>query len=335
MAPDLTILGAGSWGTALAIHLARSGRSVALWAHDPALADSLNRERTNTRYLPARAIPVSVRITAEIDEALDGASDVLLVVPSHHCRRVLTDCLPHVTSAMSFCSASKGIESDTLMTVTQVMGEVFGEDVAGRTAALSGPSFADEVAAGHPTAVVVASSDPGLAARLQAKISSGILRVYTHTDVIGVELGGSLKNVIAIGAGAVEGIGYGANTLAALITRGLAEMSRLTQEVGGRRETLAGLAGLGDLVLTCTGKLSRNRALGQALAKGLTLAEHQATTPTVAEGVRTTLSAHRLSQRHGVEMPITRQVHAVLYEGRTPAEAIEDLLARHLTTEGP
>ena len=319
MAPDLTILGAGSWGTALAIHLARSGRSVALWAHDPALADSLNRERTNTRYLPARAIPVSVRITAEIDEALDGASDVLLVVPSHHCRRVLTDCLPHVTSAMSFCSASKGIESDTLMTV----------DVAGRTAALSGPSFADEVAAGHPTAVVVASSDPGLAARLQAKISSGILRVYTHTDVIGVELGGSLKNVIAIGAGAVEGIGYGANTLAALITRGLAEMSRLTQEVGGRRETLAGLAGLGDLVLTCTGKLSRNRALGQALAKGLTLAEHQATTPTVAEGVRTTLSAHRLSQRHGVEMPITRQVHAVLYEGRTPAEAMHTSFMRH------
>lgn len=335
MTNDLTILGAGSWGTALAIHLARSGRSVALWAHNPVLARELKDEHVNRTYLPGHAIPPSVRITADLGEAMGGASLVLLVVPSHHCREVLAASLPHITSRMSFCSASKGIESETLMTVSQVIGDTLGASATGRVAVLSGPSFAAEVAAGHPTAVVIASPDPELAARLQMLISSDNLRGYSNTDLIGVELGGALKNVIAIGAGVVEGLGLGMNTLAALITRGLAEISRLATELGGRRETLAGLAGLGDLVLTCTGRLSRNRALGAALAGGCTLREYQATRRTVAEGVRTALSAHRLARRHSVEMPITSQVHAVLYEDRRPADAIADLLSRQLTREDP
>lgn len=333
MASDLTILGGGSWGTALAVHLSRCGRSVTLWVHDPALADRLGEVRTNVKYLPGHPIPASVRITSHLGEALDDATDILLVVPSHHCRRVLEQCRPFLTSRMSFCSASKGIENDTLLTVSQIIGEVLGAELRGGIAVLSGPSFADEVAAGHPTAVVVASADAALAARLQAKVSAGTLRAYTNGDVMGVELGGALKNVIAIGAGAVEGLGHGTNTIAALITRGLAEMSRLGVALGGRAETLAGLAGLGDLVLTCTGKLSRNRALGASLASGLTLKELQAATPMVAEGVRTTLSAFRLASREGVEMPITGQVHSVLYGGRSPADAIRELLGRQLTRE--
>lgn len=330
---DIAVLGAGSWGTALALHLARSGRGVRLWAHDPSLAARMNQDRINTKYLPDHPLPRTVIVTSGLAAALEGAGHVLVVVPSHHCREVLRRCLPHVTGSMRFCIAAKGIETDTLMTVSRVLGDVAGEGAVARTAVLSGPSFAREVAAGHPTAVVIAADDADMARAWQTLISAGGLRAYTSSDVTGVELGGALKNVIAIGAGVVEGLGLGSNTLAALITRGLAEISRLAESLGGRRETLAGLAGLGDLVLTCTGSLSRNRALGAALGRGTPLAAAQAATPMVAEGIRTALSARRLSARQGVEMPITGQVHAVLYEGKGPREAIGDLLGRELRSE--
>jgi len=336
MAPDLTILGGGAWGTALALQLGRAGRTVSLWVHDPVLAAVMRRDRVNAAYLPGHTLPPNVSVTSDVGEALAGARDVMLVVPSHHCREVLRACLPHMPhmdAAMSFCSASKGIENDSLLRVSEILADTLGEQLAGRIAVMSGPSFADEVASGHPTAVVIASNDGEVAARLQRTVSTGGLRAYTSADVIGVELGGALKNVVAIGAGVVDGLGYGTNTLAALITRGLAEISRLAEACGGRRETLAGLAGLGDLVLTCTGRLSRNRALGVALARGATLQQHQAATRMVAEGVRTTLSAWRMASRLGVEMPITSQVHAVLYKSKSPSEAIKDLLARQLRRE--
>jgi len=332
---DLTILGGGSWGTALALHLARSGRAVTLWIHDPSLAAAVASTRVNATYLPGHELPASVRVSGDLTASVKSARDILLVVPSHHCRAVVTAALPHLKAGATFCSASKGIESDTLLTVSGLLRELLGAGAERRIAVISGPSFAAEVAAGHPTALVVAARETGLAQRLQQTLSAGALRAYTNADVMGVELGGALKNVVAIGAGVVEGLGYGSNTIAALITRGVAEVGRLALAMGGRRETLAGLAGLGDLVLTCTGRLSRNRALGAALAAGTTLEQHQAATPMVAEGVRTTLSAWRLARREGVEMPITAQVHALLYEGKTPAEAVHDLLARQLTREEP
>jgi glycerol-3-phosphate dehydrogenase (NAD(P)+) len=334
MSTGIVVLGGGAWGTALALHLARAGRQVALWVREPDLAARMASGRVNDIYLNGHPLPAGVRVTSVLAESFREAQDVLVVVPSHHCRQVLAACRPFVSRAMNFCVASKGIENETLLTVSGIVRDVLGDAAFARTGVLSGPSFAEEVARQHPTAVAVAGADPGIAAHFQKTLSAGSFRVYTNGDPIGVELGGSLKNVIAIGAGLVEGLGYGDNTRAALITRGLAEISRLAESMGGRRETLAGLAGLGDLVLTCTGRLSRNRAIGEALARGATLAEYEAATPTVAEGVRTTRSARLLARRQGVEMPITEQVHALLYEGKPPADAIRDLLARQLTCEG-
>ncbi len=327
---DAAILGAGSWGTALAIHLARCGRKVSLWVHDGGRAAEMSAQRENRRYLPGHRLPDGVVPTADMASALEGARCVFLVVPSHHAREVLALSRQRWPEGAPLCSASKGIESDTLLRMSEVARQVLGPVPV---ASLSGPSFAREVADGHPTAVVVASADAALAARLQELVSGGVVRAYTNTDLIGVELGGALKNVIAIGAGAAQGLGYGTNTIAALITRGLAEMSRLAKALGGEPETLAGLAGLGDLVLTCTGKLSRNRTLGMALAGGATLDEHAATTPMIAEGVRTTVSAWSLARREGVSMPITGEVHALLHEGKPVKDAIGDLLRRQLTTE--
>ena len=328
---DVAVLGGGSWGTALAVHLGRCGRSVALWVRDRDLADRMSAQRENAKYLPGCPIPSQVAITSDIAEALAGTLRVLFVVPSHCARDVLAEARLHWPRGAAVCSASKGIESGTLCRMSEVIRQVLGAAVP--VATLSGPSFAREVAAGHPTAVVVASDDAALAGSFQELVSGGFVRAYTNTDIVGVELGGALKNVIAIGAGAVEGLGYGSNTLAALITRGLAEMSRLCEALGGRPGTLAGLAGLGDLVLTCTGTLSRNRALGAALARGATLDQHVKSTPMVAEGVRTTISAWGLARRTGVEMPITGQVHALLHEGRPVKTAIDDLLRRQLTSE--
>ncbi|HET9481037.1 MAG TPA: NAD(P)H-dependent glycerol-3-phosphate dehydrogenase [Candidatus Polarisedimenticolia bacterium] len=333
MAHDVSILGAGSWGTALAVHLGRSARRVVLWAHDPAQAERLASDRANLKYLPGYPLPPTVTIAPSLADALAAAPHILLAVPSHHCRQVVREASGGVTARQTFCVAAKGIENDTFLRVSQIVTEELGDPAPSRICALSGPSFAREVAEGHPTAVVAASADPAVGLLWQELLSAGGLRAYTNDDLIGVELGGALKNVIAIAAGVVEGLGHGSNTLAALITRGLAEMARLAEAMGARRETLSGLSGLGDLVLTCTGSLSRNRSLGIALGRGETLRNHQASTPMVAEGVRTTLSARRLAERHAVSMPITQQVHAVLYEGKPPASAIKELLSRQLTSE--
>ncbi len=331
----LAVLGGGSWGTALAIQAARAGLEVNLWVHDPELAHAMEASRVNAKYLHGHTLPPGVGITASLEEAIEGAADVILAVPSHHCRRILELARPFVSRAMAITVASKGIENESLLRVSEVARDVLADRLSRSVAVISGPSFAQEVAMGHPTAVVAASPDADLARHLQGVLSAGGLRIYTSDDTTGVELGGALKNVIAIAAGAVEGLGYGSNTLAALITRGLAEMSRLSGALGGRSETLSGLAGLGDLVLTCTGRLSRNRSLGVAMGRGLTLQEHQSSTPMIAEGVRTALSAHRLAGRQGVEMPITAQVHAILYEGKPAADAVKDLLARQLRPEQP
>jgi len=328
--PVIAILGGGSWGTALAVHAARLGHSLRLWVHDPGLAQRMAASRINGKYLPGQVLAAGVTPTQRLDEALAQARIVIVVVPSHHCRQVLEQARGLLEPEACLAIASKGIENGTLMRLSEVARDAAG---AHPIASLSGPSFAQEVARGDPTALVAASQDAGLAARLQRLFSGGSLRLYTTDDVIGVELGGGLKNVFAIGAGVVEGLGLGHNTRAALITRGLAEMSRLGEALGARRETLSGLAGLGDLVLTCTGGLSRNRGLGLALGRGAGLAEHLSSTPMVIEGVRTAASARELARRAGVETPIINEVHAVLYENKPPADAIRDLLSRELKRE--
>jgi glycerol-3-phosphate dehydrogenase (NAD(P)+) len=323
------VLGGGSWGTALARHIALGGaRDARLWVHDPALARRMRVERENPSYLPGFELPGALTVTSSLGEATEGASLVLLAVPSHLCREILTLARPGLPRDLPFIVASKGIENESSKRVSEVVEEVLAPGGGRRIAVLSGPSFAREVAAGRPTAVVAASSDPDLSTRAQALLSSGPLRVYTSGDPIGVELGGALKNVIAIAAGVVEGLGLGANTLAALITRGLAEISRLAVALGGRRETLSGLAGLGDLVLTCTGSLSRNRQVGIELGRGRTLPGILSEMRMVAEGVRTARSALDLGRKLSVPMPITEKVHEVLYEGRQPEEGIRDLLGR-------
>ncbi len=330
---EMVILGGGSWGTALSLHLARAGQRVKLWVHDAGLAEGMRVERVNNKYLPGHTLPEDIEITSELAEALQDQAEVLLAVPSHCCREVLESARPLLKRLTILTVASKGIENASLMRVSEIARQVLGGEPA--TAVLSGPSFAQEVASGHPTALVVACADTVIARHLQKRLSTDRLRIYTTADTIGVELGGAVKNVIAIGAGVIEGLGYGSNTLAALITRGLAEMSCLAESLGGRRETLSGLAGLGDLVLTCTGALSRNRQLGVGLGQGRSLVECQGRTPMVAEGVRTALSAHELARRQGIEMPITEKVHALLYRSKPAREAIRELLARQLKSEGP
>lgn len=324
------VLGGGSWGTALAVHLARSGHTLRLWAREPARAKEINERHGNELYLPGVSLPAAIRATGELAEALAGAESVLLAVPSQFCRalyRRLPDLMPERAWLIS---ATKGIESDSW----QRMSEVAEAELPGRTlAVLSGPSFALEVARGQPTALVVAAREPAVAGALQRALSSRRLRVYTSDDVVGVELAGAVKNVIAIAAGIVDGLSYGQNTLAALITRGLAELSRLVVAQGGRADTAAGLAGLGDLVLTCTGALSRNRRVGQALGRGCSLAQAIAGSSMVAEGVHTTLGVCQLAERAGVEMPISHQMKAVLYGGKPPREAVDELMLRTLKRE--
>lgn len=335
----IAILGAGSWGTALAIALGRSRRphQLSLWVHGPDVLASLRQRRENTVYLPGMPIPDEVCVTGDMGEAIAGADIVLGVIPSAHARAVYTAMLPHLESQRSrppiFVSATKGLEHGSLARMSQVITEVIGGRFPPRVAVLSGPSFALEVARGDPTAVVIASADPEVAATVQEEFSGPTLRLYTNRDVVGVELGGAVKNVIAIAAGVCAGLGLGANTIAALVTRGLAEMTRLAEALGGHRETLAGLAGLGDLVLTATGALSRNRSVGVELGKGRALGEILGGMRMVAEGVGTTAATLALARRHGVEMPITEQMHGVLTEGLAPRQAIRNLMERRLKGE--
>jgi len=331
----IAVMGGGSWGTALAIALTRSRtpHTIALWVYEVDICASLRERRVNEVFLPGFEMPREVRVSSDFSEVLAGADVVLGVMPSAHARGLYTKMLPHLTPQMSFVSATKGLDHKTLDRITQVVEQVVGAKFAPRVAALSGPTFAREVAKGDPTAIVVASSDIELTRQVQEEFSGPAFRLYTNSDPAGVEIGGAVKNVIAIAAGVCHGLGFGHNTIAALVTRGLVEMTRLAVACGGRRETLAGLAGMGDLVLTCTGGLSRNRSVGAELGKGRKLDEIVGSMRMVAEGVGTTAATMALARRHQVEMPITEQMHAVLNEGRAPREAIRELMERKLTQE--
>jgi glycerol-3-phosphate dehydrogenase (NAD(P)+) len=326
----IAVIGSGSWGTALAIVLARRGdHRITLWAHSEATARDIEEQRHNLRYLPEIAIPRSLTATTDLESAVRPAEIIILAVPSEHLRGVVHALAPAVT-AQTFVSATKGLEDHTCLRMSQVISDALGRQ--GRSAPLailSGPSFAREVAAGNPTAITIASTDAAIATSLQKAFSGPTLRLYTNDDVIGVELGGALKNVIAIAAGATCGLGLGHNSIAALVTRGIAEITRLAVACGGQRETLAGLAGLGDLVLTCTGALSRNRHVGVELGRGSRLNEILlAMNGKVAEGVRTTQAALTLASRCGIEMPIVEKVADLLAERLSAREAVRQLMAR-------
>jgi len=326
----LAVLGGGSWGTALAAHLARSGHGVRLWLREAALARAINERRENAAYLPGVALPAGLEATTDLAAATGGAEAAFVVIPSEFCRSIYRQLRGVAPPGAVLVSATKGIETGTLSRMTEVAAaEAPGHPLA----VVSGPSFALEVAQGQPTTVVVAAPDLAVAEAVQRALSSRTFRAYSSDDVVGVEVAGALKNVIAIAAGIIDGLGYGHNTVAALITRGLAEMTRLAVALGGRADTLSGLAGLGDLVLTCTGALSRNRRVGQALGAGRTLAEATAGTNMVAEGVRTTLAACALAARTGIEMPIARQMDAVMYHAKSPRDAVEELMLRSLKRE--
>ena len=327
----IAIIGAGAWGTAIAIVLGRGQRhKVKLWAFEKEVRDSIDSTRTNSVFLPGQHIPDAVRATGDFAEALSGAEIVVSAMPSQHCRRVFQQAIPHIESGTLIVSATKGLEQTTLLRMSEVICQVAIEGkIRCLVGAMSGPTFAAEVARGDPTAITVASQNNGLAATVQREFSDPAFRVYTNEDVVGVELGGSLKNIIAIAAGVCHGLNLGHNSIAALITRGLAEITRLAVACGGRAETLSGLAGLGDLVLTCTGALSRNRSVGVELGRGRKLPEIVAGMHgMVAEGIFTTNAAVQLAKVRGVEMPITEQMHAVLNEGKSPREAIQTLMTR-------
>jgi glycerol-3-phosphate dehydrogenase (NAD(P)+) len=328
---NVAVIGAGSWGTALSVHLAKIGHRVRVWVREPELYADMCSRRVNTTFLPEIVLPDAVQPCPTLEEALAGADLVVSAVPSHGTRSVLRAAAPFVPPGVPVVSATKGLEAQTLMRMSQVCGEELGDGRA--VAVLSGPSFAPEVARELPTAVSVACADVRTAETVQEQFRARYFRLYVTTDVVGVELGGALKNVIAIAAGTVEGLGLGQNVLAALITRGLAEISRLAVAAGARRETLAGLSGLGDLVLTCTGSLSRNRRVGIELGRGRPLNEILAGTQMVAEGVLTTFAALALGERHGVELPIAAQMSEVLAGRKHPRAAVEDLMLRPQRSE--
>lgn len=322
---DVAVLGAGSWGTTLADLLARNGHTVRLWAYEAEVADAVASRRENPLYLPGRMLAPGIAATTDVATAVRGAPHVVLVTPSQVARGVLTRAAPHLEPGVIVTSATKGIETDSLLPMSAVAAATLAPH---RFVALSGPSFAAELFDAQPTAVVAASTDPAAAAAVQELFGSGYFRVYSNPDVIGTELAGALKNVIAIAAGILEGLGLGHNPRAALITRGLAEITRLGLALGADARTFAGLAGMGDLVLTTTGALSRNRALGVALARGLTLAAYQREHRTVAEGATTAVAAVRLGERLGVELPIAEQVWLILYRDKPPRQALADLMER-------
>jgi glycerol-3-phosphate dehydrogenase (NAD(P)+) len=334
---QVAVIGAGSWGTALTKPLSDQGCEIFLWGRNPDHIAALKKSRENTSYLAGYILPDNVMPVADIRTAAAGSRIVLMVVPSHGYRAVFASLLPHLPDGAYVCSAAKGIENDTLLTMTQVMQEEI--DKAHKVSrhlhlgVLSGPSFAREVAAGIPTAVTVAAESEEAARFFQQILSTERFRIYTSTDIIGLQLGGALKNIVAIAAGICDGLGYGTNTRAALITRGLAEISRLGVKMGALPLTFSGLGGLGDLVLTCTGELSRNRSVGLKLGQGKTLKEILAEMNMVAEGVKTTRSAWSLARKMEVEMPILEQVYLVLYEDKSCSAAVADLLSRGLKEE--
>ncbi|MFY9912581.1 MAG: NAD(P)H-dependent glycerol-3-phosphate dehydrogenase [Candidatus Sulfotelmatobacter sp.] len=329
---DIAVIGAGAWGTALSIVLGRKGsHRVRLWVYEKELCESIAKQRVNENFLRGQRIPESVSPCSDLATTLVDASIVVSVMPSQHCRRIYEKMRPHLRNETTIVSATKGLEEHSLLRMTEVIAQTLNSNTAKpfRIGALSGPSFAIEVARGDPTAITIASADSELARVVQREFSDASFRVYTNDDPVGVELGGALKNTIAIAAGVCFGLGLGHNSIAGLITRGLAEMTRLVVACGGKAETMAGLAGLGDLVLTCTGDLSRNRTVGVELGRGRKLPEILAGMHgMVAEGVFTTTAAMQLAQARGVDMPITEQMSAILHEGKAPHEAIHELMTR-------
>jgi len=327
----VAVLGAGSWGTALAIQFARSGRPTRLWGRDRRQLEEMARERCNSRYLPGSPFPESLEVVPDLHAALDGALDVLVAVPSHAFRDVLRQIAPHLQPTTRVAWATKGFELDTGLLPHQVAREVLGPGRA--IAVLSGPTFAREVGAGLPTAMTIASPDAAFAKALAEGLSSANFRAYTSTDIVGVEVGGAVKNVLAVGAGLSDGLGFGANTRVALITRGLVEMTRLGVALGAQRETFMGLAGLGDVVLTCTDDQSRNRRFGLLLAAGRTPDQALAEIGQAVEGYPAARAVHAVAERENVEMPICQAIYSVLYEGRPAQEVVHGLMTRPIKAE--
>ena len=333
MTERIGVIGAGAWGTALAMLLADKGHDVTLWMYEKDLAEETGRTRENRTYLPGFTLNPSITVTSSMETTVKNKTLVLSVVPSHTARSVAKQFSPFLSKDVVIVSASKGIEINTLMPLSDVFRDVLPKEFHNRLCFLSGPSFAKEVAQKMPTAVALASYDPALGKKAQEVFSNDYFRIYTNPDVIGVELAGSLKNVVAIAAGVLEGMGYGFNTAAALLTRGLAEMARLGVAMGGNLQTFSGLAGMGDLVLTCTGGLSRNRTLGVRLGKGEKLDDIMKGAKTVAEGVKTARAARDLAGKYHVEMPIVDEVCQILYENKDPKRAVKDLMQRELKEE--
>jgi glycerol-3-phosphate dehydrogenase (NAD(P)+) len=331
----IAILGGGSWGTGLAVVLSSSRRKhdIRLWVRDTCLAESIERERENKKYLPGISVPDCVKASARLEDLLGEAQIVVGAVPSAHTRSIFALALPYLSRDAVFVSATKGLEPATHLRMSEVISQVINARFVPSVAVLSGPSFAAEAAQGQPTAVALASHDAALGAFLQEEFSGPTFRLYTNDDVLGVELAGAMKNVMAIAAGACQGLGLGANSLAALITRGLAEMTRLTVALGGKPETLSGLAGIGDLILTCYGTQSRNRRVGFELGQGRSLIEILAGMTMVAEGVGTTAALLALARENRIELPITQQVHSILHLGNSPREAIRAIMERPLKKE--
>jgi glycerol-3-phosphate dehydrogenase (NAD(P)+) len=328
----VAVIGAGSWGTAVCCLVGRTAET-ALWVRRPELAASIERTRSNPEYLPGVAVPDRVRATSSLSEAVRGAEAVIMAVPSHGFREVLAEAAPGIASGIPIISLTKGIERDTLLRMTEVIREVVGGADPDRTGVLTGPNLAAEVAHGQPTAAVVAVRDPATATQLQQLLMGPTFRVYTNPDVVGCEAAGALKNVMAIAAGMAHGLGYGDNSMAALVTRALAELTRLGIALGGNPLTFAGLAGMGDLVATCFSEKSRNRRVGVELGKGRTLADIVGEMKMVAEGVKTTAAVLALAERHDLDMPIARMVGAVLHDGRLPAELVQGLMTREAKPE--
>ncbi|HEV2689784.1 MAG TPA: NAD(P)H-dependent glycerol-3-phosphate dehydrogenase [Bryobacteraceae bacterium] len=333
MKNSVAIIGAGSWGTALSIVLAPRFERIGLWVREQHLVQRMIGTRVNDVFLPGFQLPANVQPTSVLWTALEEAQTVVGVMPSRFARALYRDMLPHLKPEMRFVSATKGLENGTLLRMSEVALQVIGEKFPPRIAVLSGPTFAREVARGEPTALVISSEDHELAASIQQEFSGPTFRLYANDDPTGVELGAALKNTIAIGAGICQGLGLGNNSMAALITRGLAEITRLAVAMGGRPRTLSGLAGLGDLVLTCTGELSRNRSVGIELAKGRKLEEIVSSMTMIAEGVETTAAAADLARKFDVDLPIIQQMDSILRGGRSPREAIRELMERTLKSE--
>ncbi len=330
---NYAVIGAGSWGTTLANLLAEKGFPVILWVFEQDLCARMQQSRVNDLYLPGVVLSENLNFSSELPQVVADKQLLLFVTPSQITRNVLQQAIAYIDPETLIVSASKGIENDSLMLLSQVFEELLPTAMHKQLGFLSGPSFAKEVSKGMPTAVVAAAKNEQVAEQIQAIFSTEKFRVYTHDDIIGVELGGAMKNVIALAAGVSDGLGFGHNTRAALITRGLAEMTRMGLKLGGNAETFAGLTGMGDLVLTCTGDLSRNRSVGIELGKGRSLEEILAGMQSVAEGVKTSLSAYQLAQKLAVEMPIVEQIYLILYQNKDPRQAVSDLMLRNLKAE--